>query len=468
MSWKRLSRLRLSQRLLLLLLPALLLLSLAELRVTAQDVRRAADAAYDRSLLGAAKAIDANVSTESGGLAIELPYLMFEFFELTASGPVHFRVATADGLVELGSADLPQPPQPLRAGVPVFYDGRYFGEAVRLVAFTRDLEQPTLGSPAKQLVVQVAESMQSRQEFIRTFVRRAALANGLFLLLTVLAAVAAVVLVLRPLGGISAAIAARPASDLSPLATSRLPPDLRPVIEAMNQHMQRIAALVRQQREFLDDASHQLRTHLTTLRMQAEFARGESDPAQVRETLEALEQELQRATRSTNQLLALARSDTVALQPAAFDLRALLQDVTREFLPSARARGVDLGVESPPHQAVGDAGMLREALSNLVANAIAYAGPATVTLSAAEDALGWSISVEDDGPGLPAELQAAAGTRFARGRGRAGPGSGLGLAIARSIAGRHGGVLRLEPPEAGRGLRATLWWPRTPGTGGTA
>jgi two-component system sensor histidine kinase TctE len=91
-----------------------------------------------------------------------------------------------------------------------------------------------------------------------------------------------------------------------------------------------------------------------------------------------------------------------------------------------------------------------------------------VTLSAAEDALGWSISVEDDGPGLPAELQAAAGTRFARGRGRAGPGSGLGLAIARSIAGRHGGVLRLEPPEAGSGLRATLWWPRTPGIGGAA
>jgi two-component system sensor histidine kinase TctE len=468
MSWKRLSRFPLAQRLLLLLLPALLLLSLAELRVTAQDVRRAANAAYDRSLLGAAKSIDASVSTESGGLAIELPYRMFEFFELTASGAVHYRVATADGLVELGSADLPQPPQPLQAGVPVFYDGRYFGEPVRLVAFTRDLERPTGESPAKQLVVQVAESMQSRQEFIRTFVRRAALANGLFLLLTVLAAVAAVVLVLRPLSGISTAIAERRASDLSPLATAGLPPDLRPAIEAMNQHMQRIDLLVRQQREFLDEASHQLRTHLTTLRMQAEYARGERDPAQVRDTLEALEQELQRATRSTNQLLALARSDTVALQPAAFELRALLQDVAREFLPSARARGVDLGVESQPHQAQADAGMLREALSNLVANAIAYAGPATVTLSAAEDALGWSISVEDNGPGLPAELSATAGTRFARAGARAGPGSGLGLAIARSIAGRHAGVLRLEPTQAGSGLRATLWWPRAQAAGEAA
>ncbi len=134
MRWKRLNRLTLSQRLLLLLVPALLLLSLAELRRTAMDVHRAADAAYDRSLLGALKAVDASVSAESGGLAVELPYRMFEFFELTASGAVHFRVATADGLVELGSADLPPPPRQLTPGVPQFYDGNYFGDPVRLVA----------------------------------------------------------------------------------------------------------------------------------------------------------------------------------------------------------------------------------------------------------------------------------------------------------------------------------------------
>ena len=103
-------------------------------------MRQAANAAYDRSLLGALKSIDADVSTESGGLSVELPYRLFEFFELTASGPVHYRVATADGLVELGSADLPAPPTRLRTGVPVFYDGVYFGEPVRLVAYMRDLE----------------------------------------------------------------------------------------------------------------------------------------------------------------------------------------------------------------------------------------------------------------------------------------------------------------------------------------
>jgi two-component system sensor histidine kinase TctE len=460
MPWNRLRRQPLAQALLWLLLPALLLLSLLELRVTALDVRHAANAAYDRSLLGALKSIDANVSTESGGLSVELPYRMFEFFELTASGPVRYRVATADGLVELGSADLPPPPAPLRDGVPQFYDGIYFGEPVRLVAYMRALERPTVESPAKQLTIQVAESMQARKEFTRTFVGRAALENAVFLLLTVGLAVAAVVFVLRPLTGLSAQLAGRGAGDLSPIAAADLPDDVRPLVDAMNQHMRRIEELAAQQRAFLDDASHQLRTHLTTLRMQVDFALREPDAAQVREALAALAHELQRATRGTNQLLSLARSDTAPLEPSALDLQVLLQDVARSFLPQARAQGIDLGVESQPHDAIADAGLLHEALANLVANAIQHAGQGTVTLSAAADSLGWSVSVEDSGPGMPAERMARPGQRFARAGG--GGGSGLGLAIASAIAARHGGRLRLEPPAAGSGLRATLWWPRPP------
>ena len=101
--WVRRASLR--QRLALLLLPLLLLVTGVELWMTRHDALEAANAAYDRSVLGALKSIDANISTASGGLAVELPYTLFEFFELTASGQVYFRVATSDGLVELGSAD---------------------------------------------------------------------------------------------------------------------------------------------------------------------------------------------------------------------------------------------------------------------------------------------------------------------------------------------------------------------------
>lgn len=466
MRWKRLRQLRLAHALLLLLVPALLLLSLAEMQVRAQDLRRAADAAYDRSLLGALKAIDASASTESGGLSVELPYRLFEFFELTASGPVHYRVATADGLVELGSADLPPPPRPLVAGVPQFYDGAYFGAPVRLVAYTRDLERPTAGSRSNQLLIQVAESTQAREEFRRMFLLRAAASNFAFLLLAIALAVAAVIFVLRPLGAVSGELERRGPGELAPLAAADLPADVRPLVQAMNHHMHRVEQLAGRQRAFLDDASHQLRTHLTTLRMQVDFALQEPDPAQVRTTLAALSAELQRAVRSTNQLLALARSDTAQLEPGWFALRDLLDEVARQFLPSARAKGLDLGIEAEPQQARGDAGLLREALSNLLANAIAYVPRGSVTLAAAGDGLGWSLSVEDTGPGLPADLRTSAGSRFVRSGHATGGGSGLGLAIARSVAQRHGGVLRLEPGRHGSGLRATLWWPRGERTDG--
>lgn len=463
MRWSRLRQLKVSHALLLLLLPAFVTISAIELRVRALDVRQAANRAFDRSLLGALRSIDASVSTEAGGLSVELPYRMFEFFELTASGPVHYRVATADGLVELGSADLPPAPGALRTGQPVFYDGVYFGERVRLAAYLRDLEEPAEGSAARQLTIQVAESTRARDAFTQEFVRRALVEQAIFLLVSAGLAVAVVVVALRPLAHLSRQIGVRTPDDLSPIPHQPLPAEVRPVVLAMNRHMERIRELAAQQRAFLDDASHQLRTHLTTLGMQADVAaRG---GAGVQEAVAALKEELAAATRSTNQLLSLARSDTAPLQAASFATTALLEGIAREFLPQARARRVDLGVETEEHAAFGDAGLLHEAVSNLVANAISYAPGARVTLRSAADALGYSLTVEDDGPGLPAEIEHSAGRRFVRGAGDRGGGSGLGLAIAKSVAARHEGVLRLEAADNGRGLRAVIWWPR-PGKGG--
>ena len=101
MPWRRVKRLTLRQGLLVLLVPTMVGVSAVELVNTYRYSAEAANTAFDRSLLGVIKAIDANVSTATGGLAVELPYRLFELFELTASGSVHFRVATADGLAAL-------------------------------------------------------------------------------------------------------------------------------------------------------------------------------------------------------------------------------------------------------------------------------------------------------------------------------------------------------------------------------
>jgi two-component system, OmpR family, sensor histidine kinase TctE len=457
MRWKRLRRLRLAQALLLLLVPSLLVLSLAELQVAARDVQRAADNAYDRSLLGALKSVDASVSTQSGGLSVELPYRLFEFFELTASGPVYYRIATADGLVELGSADLPQPPAPLRVGVPQFYDGTYFGHAVRVAAYMRKLPQGSTGSQTDAVIIQVAETTQARSEFKKVLLTQTAESSMGFLALTVLCSAAAIVFVLHPVTAVSRELSARSGTDMTPIPLDDLPADVRPLAEAMNTHMQRAQELAMHQRSFLDDASHQMRTHLTTLRVQVEYAARAGDAEQVQDAVAALATELQHATRSTNQLLSLARSDAAALQPQWIELRELLAGVVREFLPAARAKGLDLGMEEDAPRAWGDPEFLREALANLVANAVAYTTAGSITLSARADPGQWTIVVEDTGPGLPAEVAASVGTRFVRSS-RDG-GSGLGLAIARSVAARHDGGLRMEPGPGGRGVRAAIWWP---------
>ncbi len=120
--------------------------------------------------------------------------------------------------------------------------------------------------------------------------------------------------------------------------------------------------------------------------------------------------------------------------------------------------------------AVADAHLMHEALTNLAANAIAYTpSGGTVTLAAAGDELGWSLSVEDNGPGLTEQEQATLGQRFKRGPQVKTAGSGLGLSIARSIAQRHGGALRLQNRESGQGLLALVWWPKPAAhQGGTA
>ncbi len=459
----------LRQRLALLLLPALFAVTGTELWLTRHDATEAANAAYDRSLLGALKAVDANISTGSGGLSVELPYPLFEFFELTASGQVFFRIATSDGLVELGSADLPAPPRPLSAGVPEFYDADYFGKPVRIVAYQRELDRTPAGSSAHSVLVQVGESTRSREEFSSRFVRRAALRDAIVLALLAACTLAALAAALRPLARLEREVAGRQPDDLTPLEQEAVPADIRPLVSAANRQMARTQALVAQQRHFLDDASHQLRTHLTTLQTQLDYARGETDFDAQRATLDALARELGRATRSTQQLLALGRSDTAVVQHGRFDLAELLRAVAVGLLPRARERDIDLGIHAPGEgetaegsaMACGDRDLLHEALSNLVANALAWV-PAggTVTLYGHAGLEGWRVEVEDNGPGLSAKERASLGQRFLRGARAPAGGSGLGLAIVRSIAGRHGGTLALESRTDGPGLRAVLAWPR--------
>lgn len=461
-AWHALS---LRRTLLLVLLPGLLAVVGAELWLTWRTAVDAANAAYDRSLLGAVKAIDANISTASGGLGVELPYRMLEFFELTANGRVFYRVATDDGLVEIGNADLPPPPRALVTGQPQFSDANYFDDPVRVGSYARLLERPLAGRKTPQrIVIQVAETLQSRQAFTRALVTQS-LARDLVLVVAATGLlVLAVAWALRPLARLRAEVQARPAQDLRPISPTGVPADVRPLVEAINHHVERNRQQAEARRRFIDDASHQLRTPLATLATQVGFALRESDPAQQRQALNAIRSQLDEAVRQTNQMLALARADSVEVAPEAVDLNALAQDVTRHWWSEARAGGIDLGLEAAPRpvHAMAQPALLKEAMSNLLHNAIRYAprgGRVTVAVKVAGPRA--CLEVVDDGPGIPPDERARAGERFFRGSNVEKPGTGLGLAIVKSIANRLGGELLLAPAQGERGLRATIALPAT-------
>ncbi|HEY0855874.1 MAG TPA: HAMP domain-containing sensor histidine kinase, partial [Albitalea sp.] len=163
-----------------------------------------------------------------------------------------------------------------------------------------------------------------------------------------------------------------------------------------------------------------------------------------------------------NQMLALARADSVELEPEAVDAGALAEAVTRQWWSQAREQGIDLGFEPPAEklQVSAQAGLLNEALGNLLHNAIRYTprgGQVTVRVARSGDAV--EIVVIDDGPGMPPPDRARAGERFFRGSNVTLPGSGLGLAIVRSIAQRHGGELRIDGGPNDRGLSVSMRLP---------
>jgi len=456
MHWNRIHRATLRTRLLGVLMPSLLLLLGISLWLTYGLAVRSANEAFDRSLLGALRGLDLNVSTASGGLSVEQPFRLFEFFELTAAGAVHYRVATDDGLVEIGSPDLPLPADPLVDGQAHFYDAAYLDQPVRIGALVRPLAPPVAG--ARRVVIQVAEPVDVRSRFVAAFIRQAVRRDAVVLGLLALAVIGVSTWALRPVRRLAQLARERDSQDLTRLPTADLPQDLVPLVEAINTQVAHTSGLLEQRRRFLDDASHQLRTPLTTLRAQLDFALRESDPQRSRDAIQAVSQELDHATRATHQLLLLARADEAPLQAETFDLAALAREVALELLPLARAGGVDFGVEAGDTSlpAVGDLGQLREALSNLVHNALVHgAGPVTVE-AAGDRAGGWALGVVDAGPGLAPEVAAQPGERFAKGRGSRG--SGLGLAMTKAVAERHGGALQLAPGVAGRGLRATLVW----------
>lgn len=452
------------QTLAMWMLPTLLFLMTAGLVLTVKSLREVADSAYDRSLAGAIRAIDLRISTESGGIGIELPYPLFESFQATADGEVLFRVSTSDGLVQIGDALLPPPPA-LRTGQIAFYNASYFGKSIRVGAFMRPLDPPLYGATEGQnLIIEVAETTGSREAFLRTVMERtmlrdmgAVIAASLLLALGLHAG-------LKPLRALRERLDRRSSDDLRQVDPAGLPREVQPLVQSLNRLVDRHRLQGEAQRRFIEDASHQLKTPLAVLNAQIDLAAQSDDPARMREILNAMREITGRSARMTSQLLSLAQARNAVLwgdgvhDPVA--VPEILDAVVRLQIGPARQRRILLEVEAddtmPQIRAPED--MLFEAISNLVDNAV-RASPrgGRVILAAHRTNAATLIEVRDFGPGMPPDLlqRFAAGQRFVSSARATSGGSGLGLAIVQQIMRSMGGSLTLANGTDG-GFSATL------------
>ena len=269
--------------------------------------------------------------------------------------------------------------------------------------------------------------------------------------------------VTRPVQALETASSALAGGDLS----SRAPPspgapELRRLSERFNQMASRIEELITAQRAFVADASHQLRTPLTALRLRLENLEDSVD-AELREDLDAAIAEVARLTGLVDQLLRLARTETVTPGPSeTMDLAGAIRERRDTWDPLAIERGLTLTAEcSGTCEVSVTPGVVEQILDNLLANAIEVAPRGTsIALRAVGTLDAVALHVVDQGPGMSDEQRRRAFDRFWRGPATAGrDGSGLGLAIVRQLAQESGGEAGLSPG-SDTGLDAWVRFPK--------
>jgi two-component system sensor histidine kinase TctE len=423
-----------------------------------------ANQAFDRLLLASADAIGEGIDLRDGHIAVDLPYAALKLLESNIQERIFYRVVAPDGKTVTGYDDLPLPERRHARGEgPSIYAAQYRGDTIHLVAVNKRLYGTPVVTPVVVIVAETGEARDalSHQILVDGLERQAILiaAAGLLVWLGLVRG-------LRPLDRLTDSLVARPASDLSPIDPGIVQREVRPLIEAMNQHTARIERLLSSRERLIADASHQMRTPLSEMRTQIEYSLRQEHPELLRQTLLDVHADIDRLARLLGQILRQARSEPDVLQDqrvADVNLGELARTTTLDFVAAARKKAIDLSLEeaTPPVWVRGNELLLRELIANLVDNAIAYAhhgGAVSVRVAADPGAV---VEVEDDGPGIAPTERERVFERFYRAPGAQPGGSGLGLSIVRNIGLAHRARIELVTPFSGVGLCVRVHLERT-------
>jgi signal transduction histidine kinase len=415
--------------------------------------RRATSDVEQQSLLGG-QIIAARIGGERTFHPKQLQRFVFENFPHTEDGrvivvdPSGVLIADSAGPTSLGetfaTADRPELQQVLTSQQPAseirFSDT--LGQSI-LVAAAPILDESTFYG-----VVRQSHALGEVQDRVRrviiglAFIGLAALLAGLLIAFALASSFS------RPLSRLARTAKRLGEGDLSARTHERAGTnEITELAGSFDDMAGRLESAVRAQREFVSNASHQLRTPLTGMKLRLESAIAQAGDPEVERQLEAADKEIDRLAEIVERLLVMARRIEGG-GPSEIDLGEIVTRAVERWGERASRLGATLQVTGEGGRALGEAVDLDQILDNLLDNAIAYA-PGPILIATGRDNSYVFVAVEDHGEGIAPEDRARATDRFFRGKGAPAGGSGLGLAIVRDLAERSGGSVRVEAGASG-------------------
>jgi two-component system sensor histidine kinase TctE len=429
------------------LVVALLLIGVAGAVFTSFLVDRSANLAYDRGLADDISMLASELELKGGRLRINLPPVARDWLLSNEGERMLYRVMDLDtGEVLESNIDFgPWFRGEKEPGSIVFENMRLDDTDFRVASLERHLP----GSAVTALL-QVGETLGQRRRVVREIMLGSMLVFGLMILAAATVVWRGTRNALQPLELLEAQAAQRSSTDLRPLDPLLAPVEVRRLVVAINHLMNRLSQSMQSQSRFIANAAHQLRTPLAGLRLQAQLGMDEAADVRMRTRLGDIDRSARRAGHLIEQLLTLARAEAGGAQPPSepVDLVTAARDVLERHLGFASSRGIDLGYAGQTDAVMvpGNGILLREMLSNLVDNALRYGragGVVTIGLNVEDSMV--TVSVTDDGRGMPMAISGNLFSRFSQSDSTNDGGAGLGLAIVKEIADLHTAEVQYRP-----------------------